>query len=53
MQDRDISSIEFYKGLQEVETYCKLTSNIKNQVKTKVRQITKEQRYNLWSIKLV
>ena len=42
MQDRDISSIEFHKVLQEVEKYCKLNSNIRNQAKAKVKQIAKE-----------
>ena len=47
MQDRDISSIEFYKVLQEVEKDRKLNTDIRNQAKTKVRQITKEQREEL------
>ena len=47
MQDRDISSIEFYKVLQEVEKYCKLKADIRNQAKAKVKQITKEQREEL------
>ena len=47
IQDGDISSIEFHKVLQEVEKYCKLKTNIRNQAKTKVRQITKEQRAEL------
>ena len=34
MQDGDISSIEFHKVLQEVEKYCKLRANIRNQAKT-------------------
>ena len=42
MQDRDISSIEFHKVLQEVEKYRKLKSNIRNQAKAKVKQIAKE-----------
>ena len=42
MQDRDISSIDFRKVLQEVEKYRK--SHIRNQAKAKVKQITKEQR---------
>ena len=44
MQDEDISSIEFYKVLQEVQKYRKLKTDIRKQTKTKVRQITKEQR---------
>ena len=47
MQDRDISSIEFYKVLQEVEKYRKLKADIRNQAKAKVKQITKEQREEL------
>ena len=47
MQDRDFSSIEFHEALQEVERYRKLKADIKNQGKTKVRQITKEQREEL------
>ena len=43
MQDRDISSIEFLKVLQEAEKYHKLKANIRNQAKTRVKQITKEQ----------
>ena len=47
MQDRDISSIEFYKVLKEVEKYRKLKADIRNQPKAKVKQITKEQREEL------
>ena len=47
MQDGDISSNEFHKVLQEVEKYCKLPSNIRNQAKAKVKQITKEQQEEL------
>ena len=47
MQDGDISSIEFHKVLQEVEKYRKLKVDIRNQAKTKVRQIPKEQREEL------
>ena len=43
MQGRDISPSEFHKVLQEVEKYCKLTADIRNQAKAKVKQITKEQ----------
>ena len=42
MQDGDISSVEFHNVLQEVEKYCQLKADIRNQAKTKVRQITKE-----------
>ena len=44
MQDRDISSIEFHKVLQEVKKYRKFKDNIRNWAKAKVKQITKEQR---------
>ena len=44
MQDGGISPTEFHKVLQEVEKYCKLKAYIRNQAKTKVKQITKEQR---------
>ena len=47
MQDRDISSIEFHKVLQEVEKYRKLKADISNLARTKVKQITKEQREEL------
>ena len=47
MQGRDISSNEFHKVLQEVEKYRKHKSNIRNQAKAKVKQITKEQREEL------
>ena len=46
-QDRDISSIEFHKVLQEVGKYRKLKADIKNQAKAKAKQITKEQRKEL------
>ena len=44
MQEGDISPTEFHKVLQEVKKYRKLKADIRNQVKTKVKQITKEQR---------
>ena len=44
IQDGDISPTEFYKVLQEVEKYCKLKADIRNQAKAKIKQITKEQR---------
>ena len=50
MQDKhisSISSIEFHKVLQEVEKYCKLKNDIRNQVRTEIKQITKEQREEL------
>ena len=43
MLDGDISFIEFRKVLQEVEKYHQLKAGIRNQAKTKVRQITKRQ----------
>ena len=47
MQDRDISTTEFQKVLQGVEKYRKIKADIRNQAKTKARQITKEQREEL------
>ena len=47
MQDSDISATEFCKVLQEVEKYRKLKADIRNQVKVKIKQITKEQREEL------
>ena len=47
MQDGDISPTEFRKVLQEVKKYHKLKDDIKNQAKTKVEQITKEEREKL------
>ena len=47
MQDRDFSSIEFHKVLQEVEKYHKLKADIRNQAKAKVKQIMKEKREEL------
>ena len=42
MQDgEDISPSEFYKGLQEVEKYRMLQTDIRNQAKAKVKEITK------------
>ena len=38
---------EFHKALQEVEKYCKLKSDIRNQAKAKIKQITKEKREEL------
>ena len=42
MQDGDISPTEFHKVLQEVEKYLK--ADIRNQARTKIKEITKEQR---------
>ena len=36
--------LNFYKVLQEVEKYCKLKADIRNQAEAKVKEITKEQR---------
>ena len=44
MQDGDIPPTEFHKVLEEVEIYCKLKASIRNQARTKVKQITEEQR---------
>ena len=43
MEDGHISPTEFHKVLQEVEKYRKLKADIRNQAKTKLKQITKEQ----------
>ena len=43
MRDEDVSPTEFHKVLQEVEKYRKLKADIRNQAKTKVKEITKEQ----------
>ena len=43
MQDGNISPTEFHKVLQEVEKYCKLKVDIRNQAKAKVKEIRKEQ----------
>ena len=42
-----ISYMEFHKALQEVEKYCKLKTDIRNQAKAKVKLITKEQQEKL------
>ena len=47
IQDRDISSIEIHKVLQEVEKYRKCKADIRNKAKVKVKQITKEQQEEL------
>ena len=44
MQDGDISPTEFHKVLEEVEKYCKLNADVRNQAKAKVKDITKEKR---------
>ena len=43
MQDGDISPTEFHKVLQEVEKYRRLKADIRNEVKAKAKEITKEQ----------
>ena len=43
MEDGHISPTEFHKVLQEVEKYRKLKADIRNQAKTKIKEITKEQ----------
>ena len=44
MQDENISPQEFHKILQETEKYRKLKADLRNQTKTKVKELTKEQR---------
>ena len=44
MQDRDISPIEFHKVLHKIENCPKHRADIRNQNRSKVKQITKEQR---------
>ena len=39
--------MEFHKVLEEVEKYCKLKVDIRNQTKAKIKPITKEQRDKL------
>lgn len=47
MQDRGISSIESHNVLEEVEIHHRLNANIRNQTKTKVKQITEKQQKGL------
>ena len=47
MQDGAISPAEFHKVLQKVEKYRKLKADIWNQLKAKVKEITKEQQEEL------
>ena len=47
MHDGYMSPTEFHKVLQEVEKYYKLETDLKNQAKAKIKQITKEQREEL------
>ena len=42
--DGDISPTQFHKVPQEVVKYRRLKADIRNQAKTKVKEITKEQR---------
>ena len=44
MQDGHISPTEFHKELQEIEKYRKLKADIRKQARTKIKEITKEQR---------
>ena len=44
MQDENISPTESHKVLQEIEKYRKLKADIRYQAKTKLKEITKEQR---------
>ena len=48
MQDVDISPTAFQTVLQEVDKYRKLKADISNQTKAKVKEITKEQREELF-----
>ena len=43
IQDGDISPTEFHMVLQELEKYRKLKADIRNQAKTKIKEITKDQ----------
>ena len=43
MQDGDNSPTEFHKVLQEVERYRKLKADIRDQAKTKAKEITEKQ----------
>ena len=47
MLDGYMSPTEFHKVLQEVEKYYKLETDLRNQAKAKIKQITKEQREEL------
>ena len=47
MQDEDISNIEFQKVLQEREKYRRLKAEISKQTRTKIKEITNEQREEL------
>ena len=47
MHDGYMSPTEFHKVLQEVEKYYKLETDLRNQAKAKIQQITKEQREEL------
>ena len=47
MHDGYMSPTEFHKVLQEAEKYYKLETDLRNQAKAKIKQITKEQREEL------
>ena len=47
MHDGYMSPTELHKVLQEVEKYYKLETDLRNQAKAKIKQITKEQREEL------
>ena len=47
IQEGGISPTEFHKVLQELEKYCKLKTDSRNQNQAKVKQIEKEQREEL------
>ena len=47
IQDGDISPTEFHKVLQEGEKYRSFKADIRNQARTKVKEIIKEQREEL------
>ena len=49
MQDGDIFPSEFHKVLQEAEKYRKLKADIRNQAKTKTKQITKNSQKKYFS----
>ena len=47
MQDGDITNTEFHKVLQEREDYRRLKAEIRNEARTKIKKIAKEQREEL------
>ena len=48
MQDGDISPTEFHKALQEVKNIVKYKADIRNQTKTKIKQIEKKQQKEIF-----